>query len=370
MTIVQYLSKINDLLCRSIGKKVEHLTYGIGYIKSLEAENVIVKFDELDEFKVFRKENFFKFNYPVDEDLITEYQAINCEYELSKNIKQEDRSNNISAPIIKSDKITFDDVIGLDNVKDEVNRLIVYPFKYQEIYRAFKRKSGGGILLYGAPGCGKTMIVKAIANEVNAKLFVVKCSDIKSKWYGQSEQKIRDIFNEARMHHKSIIFFDEFDALGVNRDKDDSKIDKNIVAELLTQIDGFDSKDSKNTLLLIAATNKPWNIDSALIRNGRFGKKIYVGLPTNDVVTRIIKHELSDLPIEEIDFNEISADLDNMSPADIVALCNEAKDLAIKRSIENSAISPINKLDLINAKDIIKSTINVNELKRLENFSI
>ena len=267
-----------------------------------------------------------------------------------------------------NNRVTFDVVIVLDDVKELINQMVVYPFKYKEIYKAFNRDSGGGILLYGAPGTGKTMIAKAIANEIDAVFYSIKCSDIASKWYGESARNIKELFDKARSHERSIIFFDEFDSLGSNRDHGNSNSVNMVVSELLSQIDGFESK--KNTVLLIASTNKPWNIDSALLRSGRFNKKIYIGLPNKIARINLLIHELKDSPLSEVDLESISEKTEGYSSADIVELCNETKDIAIKRSIQMNQISPINQKDLIKALSMVSSTIVKVELDRLANFTL
>lgn len=367
----EYLGRMREFFNSIIRERVEHFSFGEGYIEAVYDDVVFVKYDESDHLRRFKMESFFLFNSPMNGDVLSQFEQIKFEYEQSLDNKNTKSSNEIKDKVSPTsvNNITFNDVIGLNDVKDTINKLIVYPFKYQDIYKAFKRESGGCILLYGAPGCGKTMIVKAIANEVDAQLFVIKCSDIKSKWYGESEKNIKTIFEQARSFPKSIIFFDEFDSLGTNREEDKVKASDGVVTELLAQIDGFDSKKKNNTTLIIAATNKPWNIDSALLRNGRFGKKIFVGLPNKEEVISIIKHELMDLPVGKIDYDEIVSDIGELSAADVVALCNEAKDMAISRSIENNKIDVISTKDFIKAKSIVRTTIKSSELKRLRNYS-
>ena len=331
--------------------------------------------ERFDNAKMMSSERFFQYNEPVSQSTIDDINELKCEYELTnkKNKIQKDIINKETIEsekdIIKSNnKITFDDVIGLDDVKELINQMVVYPFKYKEIYKAFNRYSGGGILLYGAPGTGKTMIAKAIANEIDAEFYSIKCSDIASKWYGESARNIKELFDKARSHERSIIFFDEFDSLGSNRDHGNYNTVNMVVSELLSQIDGFESK--KNTVLLIASTNKPWNIDSALLRSGRFNKKINIGLPDKTSRINLLFHELKDSPLSKVDLESISEKTEGYSSADIVELCNETKDIAIKRSIQMNQISPINQKDLIKALSMVSSTIVKDELDRLANFAL
>ena len=375
MTKQEYQSKLLKILESMIGEEVIHDEFGLGTIIGFEENICIVKYERFDNVKMMSSERFFQYNEPVSQSTIDDINELKCEYELSnkKNKIQKDIINEQTIEsekdIIKSNnKITFDDVIGLDDVKELINRMVVYPFKYKEIYKAFNRDSGGGILLYGAPGTGKTMIAKAIANEIDAEFYSIKCSDIASKWYGESARNIKKLFDKARSHERSIIFFDEFDSLGSNRDHGNYNSVNMVVSELLSQIDGFESK--KNTVLLIASTNKPWNIDSALLRSGRFNKKIYIGLPDKTSRINLLIHELKDSPLSKVDFESISEKTEGYSSADIVELCNETKDIAIKRSIQMNQISPINQKDLIKALSMVSSTIVKDELDRLANFTL
>ena len=371
----EYQSKLLKILESMIGEEVIHNEFGLGTIIGFEENKCIVKYEGFINAKMMSSERFFQYNEPVSQSTIDDINALKCEYELT-NKKTKIQRNIINEPTIESEKcvlksnnrVTFDDVIGLDDVKELINQMVVYPFKYKEIYKAFNRDSGGGILLYGAPGTGKTMIAKAIANEIDAAFYSIKCSDIASKWYGESARNIKKLFDKARSHERSIIFFDEFDSLGSNRDHGNSNSVNMVVSELLSQIDGFESK--KNTVLLIASTNKPWNIDSALLRSGRFNKKIYIGLPNKTSRINLLVHELKDLPLSKIDFESISDKTEGYSNAHIVELCNEAKDIAIKRSIQINMVSPITQEDLIEALSMVSSTIVKNELDRLAKFTL
>ena len=375
MTKQEYQSKLLKILESMIGEEVIHDEFGLGTIIGFEDNICIVKYERFDNVKMMSSERFFQYNEPVSQSTIDDINELKCEYELT-NKKNKIKKDIINKQTIESEKyivksnnrVTFDDVIGLDDVKELINQMVVYPFRYKEIYKAFNRDSGGGILLYGAPGTGKTMIAKAIANEIDAVFYSIKCSDIASKWYGESARNIKKLFDKARSHERSIIFFDEFDSLGSNRDHGNYNTVNMVVSELLSQIDGFESK--KNTVLLIASTNKPWNIDSALLRSGRFNKKIYIGLPNKTSRVNLLIHELKDSPLSKVDLESISEKTEGYSSADIVELCNETKDIAIKRSIQMNQISPINQKDLIKALSMVSSTIVKDELDRLANFAL
>lgn len=192
----------------------------------------------------------------------------------------------------------FDDIIGLDEAKKEVYERVVKPIYHREIYKKYGVESGGGILLFGLPGTGKTLFAQAVANEVDGYFINVKSSDIKSKWFGETEFRIKEIFDTARKHKVSVIFFDEFEGIGVSRDKLGNEITSStVVPELLTQMQGFDKKD--NIILVIASTNRPWDIDSALLRPGRFDSLIHIDLPNCEARKKMFKKFLSNINVEE-----------------------------------------------------------------------
>ena len=282
----------------------------------------------------------------------------------SKNHAQTDEGNNNFNPVSATD-VKLDDVAGLEDVKLEIERLITGPQKHPEIYERFKKKRGGGILLYGVPGTGKTMIAQAIANELNAKFFSVKSSDIASKWFGDSEQNIKALFTEARKYPSSIIFFDEFEALGTKRDTH-STVMKRLVPELLSQMQGFEKH--KNTLLVVAATNRPWDIDTAFLRPGRFNTSIYVPLPDKDARRAIIEKQLLGIPIRDLNIDVVVNATEGFNGSDVVEFCDKMKDRAIERSIELGQESPINEQDFVTTSSRVKSSVRFEDLQKIAKY--
>ena len=175
--------------------------------------------------------------------------------------------------------INFSDIAGLDSVKEVVQVKVLMPLQRPDIFEGYVRKSGGGVLLYGPPGTGKTMIAAAIANEIGAKFCSVKPSDLLNQGAGNTEKAVRSLFAQARSFPCAVIYFDEMDSISPKSTK--SQYAKQLRSEFLAQLQGIEEygKQKNNILFLIAATNKPWDIDSAFIRPGRFGTRIYVGLP-------------------------------------------------------------------------------------------
>lgn len=174
-------------------------------------------------------------------------------------------------------KVTFDDVAGLEEVKEKIRDLIITPFLYPEKAKKWKVKTGGGVLLYGPPGTGKTYLAEAVAGELDADFFYVKASDIMSKWVGESEKRVAELFKKARESKKAVIFIDEIDALLPKRTTHSSVMQR-VVPQFLAEMDGIDSRNEN--ILLMAATNVPWNIDPAALRPGRFDFKFYIPLQT------------------------------------------------------------------------------------------
>ncbi len=269
-------------------------------------------------------------------------------------------------PVEKSN-LKLDDVAGLESVKNEIRTKIIQPQKFPEVYKKYKKKAGGGILLYGVPGTGKTMIAKAIANEIDAKFFSIKCSDIASKWFGDSEKKVKELFQEARSHKSSIIFFDEFEALGAKRDSF-STVMKRLVPELLAQMQGFEEHDG--ILIVIAATNRPWDLDSAFLRPGRFDTRIHVGLPDEEARKAIITNKLEGIKLApDFDINHAVKTTEGFNGADVAdSFCEKLKDYAIDRTIKNGYDSEITMKDLEHTATIVRSSVQESDLKKMADY--
>lgn len=263
---------------------------------------------------------------------------------------------------------TFDDIAGLEDVKQAVMYKVIYPQKYPDVYKLFKKRTGGGILLYGLPGTGKTLIAEAIAHETGASFFSVKCSDLGSKWFGETEQNIRDVFESARACENAVIFFDEIEAYATNR-RDNSAMERS-VPEFLAQMQGVGSSEEKNKILIIGATNKPWKLDGAFLRPGRFDEKIYVPLPDAQSRKKILGHRMNGVPIDEnLDVDVIVQETEGYNGADMDYLCEKAKENAIRRSIwDASATRVITNEDFEQAYTVIKSSVLQSDREEMEKW--
>ena len=263
--------------------------------------------------------------------------------------------------------VTFADIAGLEDVKEAIRELIITPFRRADLYKRFGMETGGGVLLYGPPGTGKTMLAQAIATEVDAAFFSVKGSDLISKYVGESEQNVKKLFKAARSLPVSVIFFDEFEVIGRARGNDLQPWSDKLLSELLAQMQGFEK--SEGTLLVLAATNMPWTIDSALLRPGRFNRKIYVSLPDPGAREQIVRNCLNGLPVDPgFDYAKVAEITEGFNAADVTEFCNRLKLSAIRRSIESGNDEVICMKDVENSSSM-KSSVDPRDLARLDAFS-
>lgn len=222
--------------------------------------------------------------------------------------------------------VTFDDIGGMQSVIERIRMNIIYPFKNPEIFRKFNKKPGGGILMYGPPGCGKTHIARATAGECGAVFISIAITDILSKWLGESERHLHEIFETARRRGPAVIFIDEIDAIGVSRSEAGSSMAP-VVNVLLTEMDGISARNEN--LMVLAATNTPWRVDSALRRPGRFDRVLFVPPPDETARAAILNIVLRDMPAEGVNVEKLAKMTERFSGADLRALVERAAEKAI-----------------------------------------
>ena len=283
-------------------------------------------------------------------------------------LQKSSKKSNDSNKKVKTSSITFNDIAGLDKAKDAFREKVILPFEHPELYKKFGKKAGGGILLYGLPGTGKTMFAEAASNEVDALFLPVKCSDIKSKWYGESEQKVKEIFTKARKAQRAVIFFDEFEAIGSKRTESADNGNNDLVPEILAEMQGVGTSANDSTIVVIAATNKPWSIDSAFLRPGRFDEKIYIPLPDKKARIKLFEIKLKGIPTEELDFEELAKLTNGFNGADITEFCERLKMQAINQSIKTGEEHLITMEDALNVSKELKSSVSNEDIGRLKQF--
>lgn len=285
-----------------------------------------------------------------------------------KQSNKKEKTNVKEAKKVKTSSITFNDIAGLDSAKEVFREKVVLPFEHPDLYKKFGKKSGGGILLYGLPGTGKTMFAEAASNEVDALFIPIKCSDIKSKWYGESEKNIKDIFDKARKSQRAVIFFDEFEAIGSKRTDGADNGNNDLVPQILAEMQGIGTSTSESTIVVIAATNKPWAIDSAFLRPGRFDEKIYIPLPDTKAREKLFELKLKNVPSENLDYHQLSSMTEGFNGADITEFCEKLKMLAINKSIKDGKEHLISIDDAIKVSNSIKSSVSYEDIERLKQF--
>ncbi|OQB42916.1 MAG: ATP-dependent zinc metalloprotease FtsH [Candidatus Hydrogenedentes bacterium ADurb.Bin179] len=253
------------------------------------------------------------------------------------------------------------DVAGLDAVKQELREKVIEPFTHPELYERFKVKVGGGILMYGPPGNGKTFVARAIAGELDAAFFNVNASQIKDKYVGETEKNMQRLFEEARQHDRAVLFLDEVDHLLAKRGN--RKV--GTVAQFLALTDGL--VKNTNCMLVLAATNKPWILDEAVIRPGRLGTHIYVGPPDAPARQAIIAYSLKDTPVaDDLSSENLAARTDGYSGADIAELCDRAKRSALARQLAAGTEEQITNADFDAALQKVRPSVTPAMLKEFE----
>lgn len=252
------------------------------------------------------------------------------------------------------EKVRFSSIVGMEDLKKMIRIKIIEPFLNPGLFQKFRKQAGGGILLYGPPGCGKTMIARAVANECNAEFMSVGISDVLNMWLGESERNLAAIFDKARAQSPCVLFFDELDALAYSRSKANSEHTRTVVNEFLTQLDGV-GKDNKSVLVL-AATNMPWDVDPAMKRPGRFSRQIFVPPPDAEAKLSMLEIRLAGIPCDRLDLPAIVQRTPHYSGADIDGLVEMAKESALEDSIVSRRERPLNSGDFDNALGSLQSS--------------
>ena len=251
-----------------------------------------------------------------------------------KTIAKIDSSTKLSilaeSTLDKKPRITYEEIGGL---KDQIKRLreiVELPLRHPEVFTRLGIEPHNGILMYGSPGCGKTLIAKALASESEANFYIINGPEIVNKYYGETEARLRDIFKEARDSAPSIIFIDEIDAIAPKREEAFGDVEKRVVAQLLALMDGM---SERGNVIVLGATNRPESIDPALRRPGRFDREIEVGVPNAEGRLEILQIHTRGMPLaaNDIDLRSLAAELHGYTGADIKALCREAAMKALRR---------------------------------------
>jgi SpoVK/Ycf46/Vps4 family AAA+-type ATPase len=253
----------------------------------------------------------------------------------------------------ESTEVRFADIGGLDAVKQQIRRKIITPFEKPALFQTFRKRAGGGVLLYGPPGCGKTMLARATAGEVSARFFSVAITDVLNKWIGESERQLAAIFAQARAAAPAVLFFDEIEAL-TSRNRGNADAGASLVSAFLNEMDGFSKRPEG--LLVLAATNTPWAVDAAFRRPGRFDRTLFVPPPDSASRRAIVESLLEGRPLATgLDASFIAESTSGFSGADLSGLIETAVEFAIDESSEEQ-IMPVSRRHLEAARAEARAT--------------
>ena len=250
-----------------------------------------------------------------------------------KGVVKIDRSTNLvisaESTIDRKVRVTYEEVGGLRNEVKAMREIVELPLKHPELFTRLGIEPHSGILLYGPPGCGKTLLAKVMASESEANMFSINGPEIMNKYYGETEAKLREIFKEAKDNSPSIIFIDEIDAIAPKREEVYGDVEKRVVAQLLALMDGL---TDRGNVIVLGATNRPDSVDPALRRPGRFDREFEISVPNEDGRLEVLEIHTRGMPIsEDINLKDLSSELHGYTGADIKSLCREAALKSIKR---------------------------------------
>jgi transitional endoplasmic reticulum ATPase len=248
--------------------------------------------------------------------------------------------------------IAFSEVGGMTEVKEEIRMKIIYPMQNRDLFRAYGKRVGGGVLLYGPPGCGKTLISQATAGEIKATFIAVGIHQILDLYIGNSEKNLHQIFQTAREHTPAVLFFDEVDGLAADRKDLRESGMRTLINQFLAEMDG--SLASNEGVLILGATNAPWHLDPAFRRPGRFDRVIFVGPPDEKARQAIIEILERDKPIQKLDARTLAKRTKDFSGADLKALFELGAERALARAIKEGRIVPLTTEDLLQTARTLK----------------
>ncbi|MFT4547300.1 MAG: transitional endoplasmic reticulum ATPase [Verrucomicrobiales bacterium] len=260
--------------------------------------------------------------------------------------------DDIGLEFLEKPKIDFSKVGGMGEVKKNIQMKILHPLNNKELFELYGKKAGGGVLLYGPPGCGKTLISRATAGEIDANFLSVGLHQILDMWIGGSEQKLHQIFEFARQHAPAVLFFDEVDALAADRKDMRTSAGRTVINQFLAELDG--NIDENDGVLVLGATNAPWHLDSAFLRPGRFDRLIFVPPPDLEARAEIIRIMAEGKPISDLNPESLAKRLKDFSGADISAVFDQAIEATLEKAMAAGKPIPVSGKLLAKMGNIVK----------------
>jgi AAA+ superfamily predicted ATPase len=294
----------------------------------------------------------------ADDDLARELGITSAGYDEEEVVdgRVRQRAGDQSAGPFEGDierpKTTFGDVGGMDPVKEEIRMKIILPLEHPEMFEAYGKKVGGGILMFGPPGCGKTFLARATAGEVKAGFLSIGISDVLDMWIGSSEKNLHELFEQARRNKPCVLFFDEVDALGASRTDMRHSGGRHLINQFLAELDGVDA--SNEGVLILAATNAPWHLDNAFRRPGRFDRIVFVPPPDQPARAAILQLMLTSKPADAVDFDQLAKKTADFSGADLKAVVDQAVEAKLREAMKSGKLQPLRTKDLLAAANGVK----------------
>ena len=358
----EFEEQINALLkVDSSNIEAKELLAGL-YLKKGKTSTAIIILEELDKADelttsgkiilakaYLKEENLERSKELYQMVLLVNPESNDDELDEAFRVQESRNAELVEDGFLEKPDIKFADVGGLENIKKEIDLKIIKPLENADLYAAYGKKVGGGILLYGPPGCGKTYLAKATAGEINAAFINVSLNDILDMWHGNSEKNLHNIFAKARENTPCVVFFDEIDALAAKRSDMLQSAGKKVINQFLNELDGI--QHDNDGLLIIGATNTPWHLDSAFRRPGRFDRIIFVPPPDLKSKEEIIQLKLKGKPVESVDYKKVAKKTKNYSGADINALIDIAVESKLEDAMKSGTPMPITTKDLLLAAE-------------------
>jgi SpoVK/Ycf46/Vps4 family AAA+-type ATPase len=254
--------------------------------------------------------------------------------------------------VVERPAVSFKDVGGMEALKEEIRMKIIHPLAHPEMYKAYGKTVGGGILMYGPPGCGKTHIARATAGEIRATFISVGINDVLEMWIGSSERNLHAFFERARNERPCVLFFDEVDALGASRSDLRQSSARQLINQFLSEMDGVSA--SNEGVLILAATNAPWHLDSAFRRPGRFDRILFVPPPDVPARAAILRILCRGKPVQDVDCDHLARKTEGFSGADLKAVVDVAIEKKLQEAMKAGVPKPLTTRDLADAASRVK----------------
>jgi ATP-dependent 26S proteasome regulatory subunit len=343
----QALVIIEDLLKQSNTPARAYLLHAKLLFRAGDVERAVRQYKEAVEVDAAVQDAEFALRLGIGADSkeseVVEGRARTPHYDEDADAKQGE---------IERPRISFKDVGGMDALKDEIRMKIIHPLTHPELYKAYGKAIGGGLLMYGPPGCGKTHLARATAGEVKASFIAVGINEVLDMWIGRSERNLHAVFEQARSHTPCVLFFDEVDALAASRADMRQSYSRVVINQFLAELDGVQT--SNEGVLILAATNAPWHLDSAFRRPGRFDRILFVPPPDTPARAAILRILSTGKPMQDLDFDYLAKKTEGFSGADLKAVVDVAVEAKLREAMKAGQLKPLTTKDLTNSAGSVR----------------